>query len=109
MFLIDNNLSPKLGKHVVRELPGCLHVFDVNLHHADDKEVYQYAKSSGLHIMTKDSDFLSLVNYLGFPPKVVRLNCGNKSTDYIASLVLQNAYAIHAFLENEQSGILVIQ
>lgn len=92
----------------MRQFPGCMHVFNVNLHKDDDDVVWQYAKSNGLHILTKDADFVALVNFRGFPPKVVRLNCGNKSTDYIASLILQNAAAISVFIENKQSGVLII-
>lgn len=109
MILIDNNLSPKLAGHLRDVFPGIVHVQHFGLEAADDFEVWAYAAANNLHIITKDKDFNSLLMLKGFPPKVIRLDCGNATTKQIAALILQERFDILDFFENPQYGLLVIQ
>lgn len=52
---------------------------ELGLLQATDREIYQAAREAGAVIMTKDNDFLGLLNRLGSPPQVLWITCGNTS------------------------------
>ena len=52
---------------------------DLGLRDAEDYEIFEAAKVEGVIFMTKDSDFVDLVDRLGSPPKIIWLTCGNTS------------------------------
>jgi predicted nuclease of predicted toxin-antitoxin system len=45
-----------------------------------DKDIWDYALNNGYIIITKDNDFLDLLELKGFPPKVILLKTGNNSS-----------------------------
>ena len=80
MFLIDNNISPKLANRLSAYFQNMAHVVDFGLDAVDDHLVWAFAKTNNFTILTKDTDFIGILNLRGFPPKVIRLNCGNVTT-----------------------------
>lgn len=106
MFLIDNNLSPKIAEKITTSFPGSKHVYDIGLDQASDEEVFNYAKNHNFSILTKDADFYHLLNKRGYPPKVVWIRSGNVTTNYIIALLLNNDAAIKNFLSSSSAGIL---
>lgn len=109
MLLIDNNLSPKLAGRLHHIFPGIAHVQDFGLEASDDPDVWDFAKANGFHILTKDRDFNHLLLSRGYPPKVIRLDCGNASTNQIETLLLREASDIQNFIANPTYGIMIIQ
>ena len=41
--------------------------------------IFQAARAAGAAVVTKDSDFISLIERLGTPPQLIWLRCGNCS------------------------------
>jgi predicted nuclease of predicted toxin-antitoxin system len=85
---IDAQLSPHLA-------PWITSTFGVEaysakwlgLESATDKAIFLAAKNA--NAMTKDSDFLTLLDQLGHPPKVIWITIGNTSTQNLKdSLIL---------------------
>lgn len=54
-------------------------VRDLGLREATDKEIFAAARKAAVIVMTKDSDFVDLVNIYGAPPQVIWITCGNTS------------------------------
>jgi predicted nuclease of predicted toxin-antitoxin system len=52
---------------------------DLGLRDAEDTEIFDAAKVRQAIVMTKDSDFVDLVERLGSPPQIIWLTCGNTS------------------------------
>ncbi len=52
-------------------------VRELNLRDATDPEIFAAARNEAAIVMTKDSDFVELVNARGTPPQVIWLTCGN--------------------------------
>jgi len=52
---------------------------DLGLRDAEDKEIFEAARQERAVVMTKDSDFLLLLDKLGAPPQVIWVTCGNTS------------------------------
>ncbi len=88
--------------------PGSLHVREVGLASADDLAVWEYAKRNELAIVSKDADFRQLSFLHGFPPKVVWLRVGNRSTIDILRLVQEHATDFVAFEVDPTAALLVL-
>jgi len=84
-FLIDQNLSPRLLEELARRHPGSTHVRNFGMERADDLEIWEFAKTEGYTIISKDSDFRQLSFLFGHPPKVVWVHLGNCPTNRISS------------------------
>jgi predicted nuclease of predicted toxin-antitoxin system len=54
-------------------------VRDLGLRDAEDKEIFHAAKRENVAVMTKDSDFVLLLEKFGPPPQVIWVTCGNSS------------------------------
>ena len=54
-------------------------VWHVGTQYPEDEDIFQAARSAGAVVVTKDSDFISLVERLGTPPQLIWLRCGNCS------------------------------
>ncbi len=52
---------------------------DLGLRDAEDPEIFEAAKAQEAILITKDSDFVDLVERLGSPPQIIWLTCGNTS------------------------------
>ena len=67
---------------------------DLGLRDSEDLEIYNEAHKANAVILTKDSDFVSLLERFDSPPKIIWLTCGNTSNanlKIILSKTLQDA------------------
>ena len=60
---------------------------DIGLRDAEDEEIFAQAKSAGVVMMTKDSDFLGWLDRYGPPPQVLWLTCGNTSNVHLKQIL----------------------
>lgn len=54
-------------------------VRDLGLRDAQDSPIFEAARAAGAVVMTKDRDFIEMLQRLGPPPKVLWVTCGNTS------------------------------
>lgn len=66
-LLFDQNLSPRLPRRLADLYPDSLHVREIGLRKATDTEIWEYAKQSGLAIVSKDADFQQRSLLYGHP------------------------------------------
>jgi len=59
-LFFDHNLSYKLVGRLADLFPSSEHVRNSNLHEADDRMVWEYARANGFPIVSKDEDFHQL-------------------------------------------------
>ncbi|MBO3463046.1 DUF5615 family PIN-like protein [Aetokthonos hydrillicola Thurmond2011] len=77
---IDAHLSPAIAAWITSTFGiTALALRDISLRDAEDLEIFKAAKAQGVIFMTKDSDFVDLVDRFGAPPKIIWLTCGNTS------------------------------
>jgi len=107
-LLFDENLSPRLVQLLEDLFPNSIHVLDVGLKAADDPLVWEYAKSNGLILVSKDSDMHQRSFLFGPPPKVVWVRLGNCSTLDVERLMRQNVSAINVFFDDPDTSFLVL-
>lgn len=73
-LLLDANLSPALRPGLLAAGHTVVHVADVDLHHAADHVILNYARNEGMVIVTADSDFATMLALAGAEgPSVVHL------------------------------------
>ena len=91
MIWIDAHLSPAISTWITSTLGiSALALRDVGLRDAEDTEIFEAAKLQGIIFMTKDSDFVDLVNRFGQPPQIILLTCGNTSNDRLKQILQSN-------------------
>jgi len=94
---IDAHLSPAIATWITMTFDiTAIALRDLGLRDAEDPENFEKAKAQDVILMTKDSDFVDLVDRLGSPPQIIWLTCGNTSNAElrrILSLTLLNALA----------------
>ena len=77
---IDAQMSPAIAAWISDSFAvDAVAVGDLGLRDAADKEIFLAAKRENVIVMTKDSDFVLLLDRLGPPPRVIWVRCGNTS------------------------------
>jgi predicted nuclease of predicted toxin-antitoxin system len=107
-LLFDQNLSFRLCGALADLFPESSQVRLLGLEQAEDRALWDRAKSGGFTFVSQDSDFAELAGLLGPPPKVIWLRCGNQPTAFIAQLLREHAEVIAAFAANEDVACLEI-
>ncbi|MET0858001.1 MAG: DUF5615 family PIN-like protein [Telluria sp.] len=74
-LLVDSQLPPALAHHLLGRGILSKHVRHLSLETATDVEIWEYAQSHGMTIVSKDQDFQNLAknsttSYLGSPRKL---------------------------------------
>ncbi|MBF2055990.1 MAG: DUF5615 family PIN-like protein [Cyanobacterium sp. T60_A2020_053] len=77
-FWIDAQLPPQLADWLKETfLVEAFSLRDLGLRDAEDREIFEKAKSEEVIIITKDRDFLELINRFNSPPQILWVTCGN--------------------------------
>lgn len=76
---------------------------DLGLRYAEDYEIFEAARKSDALILTKDADFLHLLERYGSPPKVLWLTCGNTSEVALQQLLAKHLLSALGILESGES------
>lgn len=88
---VDAQLSPAIATWLTNTFGvQSIAVRDLGLREAADRAIFLAAKSASVAVMTKDSDFVMLLENLGPPPQVIWLTCGNTSNARLKQ-ILTNA------------------
>jgi predicted nuclease of predicted toxin-antitoxin system len=74
--------------------PDSNNVFPLGLDKTEDSRVWEYAKTNGFILVTKDDDFGDISILQGFPPKVIWIRRGNCTTAEIEKILRNNFLAI---------------
>lgn len=91
---VDAHLSPAIVTWITDTFGvTALALRDLGLRDAEDPEIFEAAKAQRVIFMTKDSDFVDLVDHLGAPPQIIWLTCGNTSNarlrEILSSVLLE--------------------
>jgi len=107
-ILLDANISWKLVDLLKPIFDDCAHVDYIGLNvPAEDIDIWNYAHNNGYIIITKDNDFVDLLELNGYPPKIVLLKTGNNSSNAIMEL-LTNVKPMIEDLDKNDYGLLEI-
>ena len=107
-LLLDQNISFRLIQIISSVFSSVSSLREHGLHNATDKQIWNFAKSENLIIVSKDSDFHQLSFLHGAPPKVIWVKRANCSTLAIAQLLIDKAAEIKKFAEDAQAAFLIL-
>ena len=107
-ILLDANISWKLINKLIPVFGECAHVDLIGLDvPAEDIDIWKYALDNDYIIITKDNDFVDLLELYGFHPKIVLLKTGNNSSQALMEL-LENVKPMIEDLERNNYGLLEV-
>lgn len=107
-LLLDQMLPLRLCASLKDVLGDIAHVKQVGLSESDDADVFAYARQHNLSIVTKDSDFQSLLAINGSPPRVIWIRIGNATVDELETLLRHSASDIAEF-HNTDAACLILR
>ncbi|MBV9927714.1 MAG: DUF5615 family PIN-like protein [Acidobacteria bacterium] len=85
---IDAQLSPGIAAWLNGNFALTAYaVRDLGLREATDRTIFLAARNESVVVMTKDSDFVRLLEELGSPPQVIWLTCGNTSNSRLRQIL----------------------
>ena len=104
-LLFDQNISFRLLPKIIDIFPELSHVRELGLENSTDLQIWNYAKKNNMSIVTFDSDFYDFSIIKGFPPKIIWIRTGNKTTENL-EIVLRKKYSlIRHFLNNSEHSV----
>jgi predicted nuclease of predicted toxin-antitoxin system len=85
---IDAQLSPSIASWIEHNFPvESVALRDIGLRDSEDEDIFKAARSAGAVIMTKDADFLKLLDRYGAPPQIIWVTCGNSSNKRLKEIL----------------------
>ena len=98
---LNAHLSPAIAKWITEIFSiECVAVRELDLRNADDIDIFTAARDAEAIVITKDSDFVDLVERLGTPPQVIWLTCGNTSNRRLKEIFSQHLASAITLLES---------
>lgn len=97
---IDAQLSPSIADWIGENFEfEAFALRSLGLRDADDIEIFNAARKSDAIVLTKDKDFVDLLDRYGPPPKIIWLTCGNTSNLRLRQILDQRLIDALAVLE----------
>ena len=104
---IDAQLSPAIATWVNKKFAvRALALRELGLRDATDRDIFLAARRESVIVMTKEGDFIRLLEELGAPPQVVWITCGNTSNARLKEILIS---ALPQALELLESGEPLIE
>ncbi len=78
---VDAHLSPSIAAWINRNFSSfqAQSVRSLGLQRADDRVIFDAARQAKVVVMSKDADFLKLIDQFGPPSQIIWITCGNTS------------------------------
>ena len=104
---LDAQLSPAIATWISLQYGvSAIALRDLGLRDATDQEIFFAARVADAIVMTKDSDFVRLLEGQGPPPKVIWLTCGNSSNARLKEILTET---LEKALELLQTGESLVE
>ena len=105
-FWIDAQLSPALAPWITDTFAvEAFSIQRLGLRDASDESIFSAARSEKAIVMTKDQDFVQLLERLGPPPQVVWVTCGNVSNAQMREILRQDFPSTLLLLQQGESFV----
>ncbi len=87
---VDAQLSPAIAGWITAEIGiEALALRDMGLRDAEDLDIYNSARHANAIVLTKDRDFVTLLERFGPPPKILWLTCENTSNESLKRILTE--------------------
>lgn len=97
---VDAQLSPRIAHWITANFPiTAAPLRDLGLRDASDQIIFAAARAANAVVLTKDNDFVRLLEQQGSPPKVLWLTCGNTSEAALQQILARHLATALALLD----------
>jgi predicted nuclease of predicted toxin-antitoxin system len=107
-LLLDQNLSYRLCRPLSPFFERVDQVRRLGLEGSSDIDIWNFALRGDYAIVTRDVDFLGLLERRGAPPKVVYLPLGHAPARFIETCLLSAVEDIRALGESSDRQLLIL-
>jgi predicted nuclease of predicted toxin-antitoxin system len=107
-LLLDENLSRRIVPFLQQNYPDSSQVVLLGLQAATDAEIWEFAKTQGYVVVSRDADFSDLSVLKGAPPKLIRLRTPNLSRVSTLNLLLSSQMLVEQVLIQENEAYVEI-
>jgi predicted nuclease of predicted toxin-antitoxin system len=102
---IDAQLSPFIASWINTNFPdlNAKSLRSLGLRNATDYEIFRQARAQNIVLMSKDQDFVKLIEINGTPPKLIWVTCGNTSNARMCEILKESLLQAILLLNNDES------
>jgi len=102
---IDAQLSPAIAAWIDRTFEGieAESVRAVGLRDAFDHNIFEQARQQNVVVMSKDHDFIKLIEQHGPPPQIIWITCGNTSNTRMRKILSETLPKARELLEGGEA------
>ena len=98
---VDAQLSPRLARWITTCFAiSAVPLREIGLRDAEDEAIFQAARRANAIVLTKDQDFIRLLDLHGSPPKILWLTCGNTSDQSLQQILERQLMTALELLES---------
>ena len=98
---VDAQLSPRIARWITAHFPiSALPLREIGLRDAEDEAIFHAARRAEAIVLTKDQDFIRLLDLHGSPPKILWLTCGNTSDQSLQQILEKQLMTALELLES---------
>lgn len=104
---VDAQLSPAIAAWINRTFDDieAESVRSLGLRDATDPEIFEAAKKVNAVVMSKDDDFIQLIEQCGTPPKLIWITCGNTSNARMRKILSTTILKAKELLERGENVV----
>ena len=107
-FLIDAQLPQRLARRLVELGHEAVHVAELGLVNASDRQIWETEVSRNAILITKDQDFAIARVAAGEGPVVLWIRIGNASNDTLIARVVGTLAKVSAAIERGETVIELV-
>lgn len=87
IFWLDAQLPPALADFLEKQFEiEAVPLRTLGMRDAEDLEIFEKARDENVVLISKDSDFVELVQRLGPPPRLLWVTCGNVTNAHLCEI-----------------------
>ncbi|MEX2603216.1 MAG: DUF5615 family PIN-like protein [Gracilimonas sp.] len=104
---IDAQLSPAIAAWINRTFDDidAESVRALGLRDATDRDIFEAARKADVVVMSKDDDFIQLIDQRGTPPKLIWITCGNTSNARMREILSTALLKVKKLLESGENVV----
>ncbi|CAN5267653.1 DUF5615 family PIN-like protein [soil metagenome] len=107
---VDAQLSPSIAAWINRTFDDIQaeSVRALGLRDSTDPDIFEAAKKADAVVMSKDDDFIQLIEQRGTPPKLIWITCGNTSNARMREILSTALLKAKELLESGENVVEII-
>jgi predicted nuclease of predicted toxin-antitoxin system len=104
-FLVDAQLPPIVVRYLISTGHEAMHVGELGLSKASDRDIWRQAVDMGAALITKDEDFVTMRAFDSSGPAIVWVRVGNSTNRQLLARFIEKFSAVVSALNRGETVI----